>query len=54
MMKIDFSGLEPSSSIKERTDELCDEICGPPCFKLPTTLDVSIYACDFMTRLCLC
>ncbi|KZV39982.1 proteasome subunit beta type-5 [Dorcoceras hygrometricum] len=41
MMKIDFSGLDPSAPIRGNVDEdeLRNEILGTPSFKLPTTAD---------------
>ncbi|XP_042040054.1 proteasome subunit beta type-5-like [Salvia splendens] len=39
MMKIDFSGLDPSLPVKGNAEDLDDEILAAPSFKLPVTVD---------------
>lgn len=48
MMKIDFSGLDPSAPVKRNTDGLDNEILAVPSFKLPTIDDVSLILFNFI------
>lgn len=48
MMKIDFSGLDPSLPVKGNAEDLDDEILAAPSFKLPVTVDVSFILLRFL------
>lgn len=42
MMKIDFSGLEPSAPLRGESSELFDGIPSSPSFQIPDTANVSL------------